>query len=399
MLMAHRLEEARHPQALAELAPGPAPVAKPFLSLQGVSKAFGSTPILRGLDLAVQEGELVCLLGPSGCGKTTLLRLLCGIETVDAGSVHLHDQDITALSPAARRFGVVFQSYALFPNLSALDNVAYGLRNLPRERVLQRAAEMLDMVGLTAHAHKYPAQLSGGQQQRVALARALAPQPRLLLLDEPLSALDAQVRAAMRAEIRQLQRSLRMTTIMVTHDQDEALAMADRVVLMESGRIAQDAAPWALYAQPHNRFSAQFVGRMNLWPARVVASDEVRVGSVHLRHQHPPKSPDDAGQATWVGIRPETIEVRPLELSRRRAAAVGLGPEDWLPTNTVEATLSDWTFCGAHVQLQWQVEALGHALESSMPTPIGGQVPWQRGEQVGLYLPPKALCLLPMEAS
>ena len=255
------------------------------------------------------------------------------------------------------------------------------------------------MVGLTAHALKFPAQLSGGQQQRVALARALAPQPRLLLLDEPLSALDAQVRAAMRAEIRQLQRSLRLSTIMVTHDQDEALAMADRVVLMENGRVAQDAAPWALYAQPSNHFSAQFVGRMNLWPARVVASDEVRVGTVHLRHQHMPKSPDDAGQATWVGIRPETIEVRPLELSRRRAAAVGLGPEDWLPNNTVEATLSDWTFCGAHVQLHWQVDALGHSLESSIPTPIGGQVPWQRGEQVGLYLPPRALSLLPMEAA
>ena len=369
------------------------------MQIQGVSKAFGATPILRELDLAVQEGELLCLLGPSGCGKTTLLRILCGIETADAGTVHLHGQDITALPPAARRFGVVFQSYALFPNLTALENVAYGLSGLPRERVQQRASEMLDLVGLTAHMRKYPAQLSGGQQQRVALARALAPQPRLLLLDEPLSALDAQVRGAMRAEIRQLQRSLRMSTIMVTHDQDEALAMADRVVLMDKGQIAQDAAPWALYAQPRNRFSAQFVGRMNLWPARVVASDEVRVGGVHLRHQSQPKSPDDAGQATWVGIRPETIEVRPLELSRRRAASVGLAPEDWLPTNTVEAALIDWTFCGAHVQLHWQVEALGHPVESSMPTPMGGQVPWQRGEHVGLYLPPKALNLLPMETA
>lgn len=243
MLMAHRLVDAEprlqsgEPPALATPAP------QPFLTIQGVSKAFGATPILQELDLAVQEGELLCLLGPSGCGKTTLLRILCGIEKVDAGKVYLHGQDITGLAPAARHFGVVFQSYALFPNLSALDNVAYGLRGLPRERVLQRAAEMLDMVGLTAHARKFPAQLSGGQQQRVALARALAPQPRLLLLDEPLSALDAQVRAAMRAEIRQLQRSLRLSTIMVTHDQDEALAMADRVVLMENGRVAQDAAP------------------------------------------------------------------------------------------------------------------------------------------------------------
>ena len=400
MLMAHRLEEAKPQEGLAARLPSPAtPPARPFLSIQGLSKAFGPTSILRALDLTVQEGELLCLLGPSGCGKTTLLRILCGIEAPDAGTVHLHGQNITALAPAARHFGVVFQSYALFPNLTALDNVAYGLRGLARERVLQRAAEMLDMVCLTAHARKYPSQLSGGQQQRVALARALAPQPRLLLLDEPLSALDAQVRATMRSEIRQLQRSLRMTTIMVTHDQDEALAMADRVVLMESGRIAQDAAPWALYAQPSSRFSAQFVGRINLWPARVVASDEIRVGSVHLRHQGQVKSPDDAGQSIWVGIRPETIEVRPLELSRRRAVSVGLSPEDWLPTNTVEATLTDWTFCGAHVQLHWHVEALGHALESSMPTPIGGQVPWQRGEQVGLYLPPKALSLLPAEDS
>jgi len=255
-----------------------------YLSLRGVGKSFGASRVLDGIDLDVEPGEFVCLLGPSGCGKTTLLRIVCGIERADRGQLLLNGQDIAGLPPAARGFGVVFQSYALFPNLTAAQNIAYGLHPtgaLARE-MARRSREMLDLVGLAAHADKYPVQLSGGQQQRVALARALAPNPRLLLLDEPLSALDAQVRASLRGEIRALQKRLGIVTIMVTHDQEEALSMADRVVLMHDGRIEQAGTPDELYHRPRTRFAASFVGRMNMLPATVLPDGRMRVRDSEL---------------------------------------------------------------------------------------------------------------------
>jgi ABC-type Fe3+/spermidine/putrescine transport system ATPase subunit len=255
-----RMDLSESPPARGALAAAP-----PLLQLRGLSKRYGPQTVVDGIDLDIGEGEFVCLLGPSGCGKTTLLRMLCGIETVSSGRVLLRGHDITQTPPAARGFGVVFQSYALFPNLTAMENVAYGLTGLDRARRQARAQEMLDLVGLGAFGARFPSQLSGGQQQRVALARALAPNPGLLLLDEPLSALDAQVRHNLRGEIRRLQRALRIPVIMVTHDQDEALAMADRVVLMDAGRVAQQATPAALYVQPASGFVARFIGRMNLW--------------------------------------------------------------------------------------------------------------------------------------
>ena len=249
-----------------------------MLHLRQITKRFGSQTVLQGIDLDLRAGEFVSLLGPSGCGKTTLLRIVCGIETPELGQVLMQGQDITAWPASQRRFGVVFQSYALFPNMTAMENVRYGLSGLPRREAAERAAEMLALVGLPEQAGKFPSQLSGGQQQRVALARALAPRPRLLLLDEPLSALDAQVRQELRAEIRALQQRLGITTLMVTHDQDEALAMSDRVVLLARGQIAQQGAPRELYEQPASALVAGFIGHAGYEIARTttrILSDQI----------------------------------------------------------------------------------------------------------------------------
>ncbi len=365
----------------------PAATAAPFLRIEGVVKRYGRTVVLDGVDLDVGDDEFVCLLGPSGCGKTTLLRILCGIEGAEAGRIVLRGREVTALPAAQRRFGVVFQSYALFPNLTALANVMYGLRGMEPGRARQTAREMLELVGLAAHADKHPAQLSGGQQQRVALARALAPSPAMLLLDEPLSALDAQVRASLRGEIRALQQRLRLPTVMVTHDQDEALAMADRVVLMHRGRIAQAAAPLQLYARPASRFAARFVGRMNLWPAQAVAADEARVGDAHFSHAG---TSAGLGSALVLGIRPEAVQVLPHDVAADRAPTPTA-----LPANTVVGTLAGLTFCGAHVALRFDVDAMGGArVDAEVPTPAGETLPWRRGERHRLHLPPAALTVM-----
>ncbi|WP_230368611.1 ATP-binding cassette domain-containing protein [Paludibacterium denitrificans] len=231
----------------------------PYLQLSGISKRFGQQIVLDSLNLNVSKGEFVCLLGPSGCGKTTLLRQIAGLDLPDAGYIRQHDRDITRCAPAERDYGIVFQSYALFPNLNVADNIAYGLKGRSEDK-RRRVSELLALVGLDSISAKYPAQLSGGQQQRVALARALATSPSLLLLDEPLSALDARVREHLRREIRALQQKLGITTIMVTHDQEEALTMADRVIVMNGGRIEQSGSPFEVYLEPASRFVASFVG-------------------------------------------------------------------------------------------------------------------------------------------
>jgi iron(III) transport system ATP-binding protein len=263
-----------------------------FLSLSQVSKRFGDLVAVDDLDLDVSEGEFVCFLGPSGCGKTTLLRLIAGLETLDHGSVHLRDRDLSTLPARKRNFGVVFQSYSLFPNLTVARNIAYGLecRRVPRLQTDARVEEMLGLVHLAGHAGKHPQELSGGMQQRVALARALAPQPEVLLLDEPLSALDARVRENLRSEIRELQQRLGITTIMVTHDQDEAMEMADRIVVMNHGRIEQVGAAEELYWQPATRFVGEFIGRINVlddavWRERLPAASKGG-GIVAIRPEH-----------------------------------------------------------------------------------------------------------------
>jgi iron(III) transport system ATP-binding protein len=237
-----------------------------LLTLKRVTKRFGGLVAVDGVELNVGEGEFVCFLGPSGCGKTTLLRLIAGLDLLDDGEIRLRGSDLGLLPARRRNFGVVFQSYSLFPNLTVARNIAYGLecRKLPRDEVSARVSEMLALVHLADHAHKHPHELSGGMQQRVALARALAPRPEVLLLDEPLSALDAKVRESLRGEIRELQKRLGITTIMVTHDQEEAMEMADRIAVMNRGRIEQVDSADALYWRPATRFVGEFIGRLNV---------------------------------------------------------------------------------------------------------------------------------------
>ncbi|MBK1613255.1 ABC transporter ATP-binding protein [Rubrivivax gelatinosus] len=277
------------------------------LEVHALGKRFGRFVALEGVDLAVERGEFVVLLGPSGCGKTTLLRLIAGLERQDQGRIVHAGRDVSALPPAARDYGIVFQSYALFPNLDVAANVGYGLGTgrAARAAVQARVAEMLQLVGLPGIEHKYPAQLSGGQQQRVALARALATRPDLLLLDEPLSALDAIERVRLRGEIRALQQRLGVTTLMVTHDQEEALAMADRVVVMRAGRLQQIGTPEQIYRQPHNAFVADFIGRSNLVEATADDDGRLLFAGSTLR--------SDAllqpGQRYRFSVRPEDIRL------------------------------------------------------------------------------------------
>jgi iron(III) transport system ATP-binding protein len=291
----------------------------PYLVVDQVSKAFGTVLALERVSLNVEAGEFVSFLGPSGCGKTTLLRAIAGLDPATAGRITQGGREITGLPPSERDFGIVFQSYALFPNLTVADNVAYGLRGpaWPKARRRQRVEELLHLVGLAEHIRKYPAQLSGGQQQRVALARALANEPGLLLLDEPLSALDAIVRLHLRQEIRALQRRLGVTTIMVTHDQEEAMGVSDRVVVMSRGKIEQIGTPEAIYRQPATPFVAGFVGRSAHFdavvdtPPGMLQADGLRI-------------PADAARPLLYGARVQVF-VRPEDLRLGHEAAAVSG--------------------------------------------------------------------------
>ncbi|WP_332777944.1 putative 2-aminoethylphosphonate ABC transporter ATP-binding protein [Polaromonas sp.] len=277
-----------------------------FLELRHIRKEFGSFTALQDINLDIRKGEFVCFLGPSGCGKTTLLRIIAGLDVQTAGEVQQAGRDISRLPPALRDYGIVFQSYALFPNLSVADNVAYGLvnRKTPKADIKKRVSELVKLVGLPGSEGKYPAQLSGGQQQRIALARALATAPGLLLLDEPLSALDALERVRLRQEIRALQQKLGVTTIMVTHDQEEALSVADRIVVMNQGAIEQVGTPMEIYREPASPFVADFVGKVNVLPAHV-SGGELKFGALCL--------PCDGGDRdVKVYLRPEDVLARPI---------------------------------------------------------------------------------------
>jgi iron(III) transport system ATP-binding protein len=278
-----------------------------FLDLRHVSKAFGSFHALKDINLTIEKGEFVCFLGPSGCGKTTLLRIIAGLEVQTAGQILQAERDISTLPPALRDYGIVFQSYALFPNLSVFDNVAYGLvnRKTPRADIRQRVLELVNLVGLPGSEGKFPGQLSGGQQQRIALARALATSPGLLLLDEPLSALDALERVRLRQEIRNLQRSLGITTIMVTHDQEEALSVADRVVVMNHGVIEQVGTPLDIYREPASPFVADFVGKVNVLAANRV-NGRLQMGRFSL----PGHGADNGPVKAY--LRPEDVLAQPI---------------------------------------------------------------------------------------
>jgi putative spermidine/putrescine transport system ATP-binding protein len=309
------------------------------LSLKSVSRRFKDTIALDSLDLDVAQGELVSLLGPSGCGKTTALRIIAGLDKPDAGHVLVGGKDVSQLPPNRRNMGMVFQSYSLFPNLTAAENVAFGLamRNEPKRVRVQRSQELLELVGLPKHAKRFPHQLSGGQQQRVALARALAFEPDVLLLDEPLSALDAQVRANLRDEIRALQIKTGTTTIFVTHDQEEAMAMSDRVAVMHQGKISQIAKPDELYHHPANEFVAGFVGQMNRIPARVEGQNLVIADSVANLH---PLSPLQGGDGLAL-VRPESVNVETLRESKAVSNAVVVSRAFLGPMSKVVLSLQD----------------------------------------------------------
>lgn len=288
---------------------------KTLLSLRDLSKHFDGKTVLDALDLDILDGEFITLLGPSGCGKTTLLRLMAGFEHPDAGTITLDGQDLTEVPPEQRPLNTVFQHYALFPHMSVFDNVAYGLKmeKRPKDEIRQRVDEALATVQLQDFARRKPHQLSGGQQQRVAIARAVVKRPRLLLLDEPLSALDYKLRRTMQGELKRLQRELGITFVFVTHDQEEALSMSDRVVVLKSGLVQQLGTPREVYERPANLFTAGFVGETNLFPGQVQALDDSNIwvnvlgNSRKLRRR--PGFSAQPGERVHVLLRPEDIRV------------------------------------------------------------------------------------------
>ena len=281
------------------------------LHIQNVIKNYGAVKALDNVSLNIPHGSLVCFLGPSGCGKTTLLRSVAGLEDIDSGQIMLGDADLSRTPARSRNFGVVFQSYSLFPHMTAARNIAYGLecRSWTKAQIASRVREMLELVHLSDQAEKLPAQMSGGQQQRIAIARALAPNPSLLLLDEPLSALDAKVREELRNEIRALQKRVGITTIMVTHDQEEALAMADVIVVMKDGHIEQTGTPQMLYQQPVTSFVADFIGRMNILPLDKAGGKGLQFADKALKLNH--SGAHGSAPVSKVGIRPESISLLP----------------------------------------------------------------------------------------
>ena len=280
-----------------------------YLEVANLSKSFGTFEAIKNISISIEEGEFVCFLGPSGCGKTTLLRCIAGLEIQSTGSVFQKNKDISNLPPSNRDFGIVFQSYALFPNLSVFSNISYGLINNKWKKadVKNRVDELLNLVNLIEHSSKYPSQLSGGEQQRVALARALATSPGLLLLDEPLSALDLKVRIFLRKQIRDLQRKLGVTTIMVTHDQEEAQTMADRIFVMKDGEIIQSGTPSEIYTKANSPFIASFIGSMNFIPAVISNSKKVRCKSVEFNCD---TSNFKENESVQLAIRPEDIQFK-----------------------------------------------------------------------------------------
>jgi len=318
---------------------------KPYLKIEGLTKMFGAFRALEDISLEIFEGEFVCFLGPSGCGKTTLLRAIAGLDIQTSGRIDQAGQDISALPPSERDFGIVFQSYALFPNLTVIKNIAYGLENrkASRAQVQARVAELLELVGLPEQGDKYPAQLSGGQQQRIALARAIATSPGLLLLDEPLSALDAKVRVHLRHEVKELQRRLGITTVMVTHDQEEALTMADRIVVMNQGVIEQIGTPLEIYRDPATSFVADFIGTMNFMPGTVIGPDRVRLGEIELSCQSDGLA---EGAAVTIAVRPEDIVVQDVE-----------GGEE----NCIDARVGELEFLGSFYRADLLSERIGDA--------------------------------------
>lgn len=348
-----------------------------YLKIIELDKFFGEFAALKNISLEIKEGEFVCFLGPSGCGKTTLLRAIAGLDIQSNGRVIQDGKDVSWLSPDRRDFGIVFQSYALFPNLTVAENIAYGLRNrkVRRTEQLARVEELLEIIGLPDSGAKFPGQLSGGQQQRVALARAIATSPGLLLLDEPLSALDARVRLHLRHEIKELQRKLGVTTIMVTHDQEEALSMADRIVVMNHGVIEQVGTPEEIYSKPASPFVAQFVGTMNFFPCNVIDEQTVNVGGQDVCC--PKTSNMQQGHELSLAIRPEDIRVRNASQANNRLIA----------------DVSDMEFLGSFVRSKLDVDGLADPLVADFSMNDIRDLNINLGDRLMLELPEERLHL------
>lgn len=348
-----------------------------FLSVKNIRKAFANNTVVQDFDLDVERGEFVSFLGPSGCGKTTVLRMIAGFEEPTAGSIVIGGKDVTRLKPNQRNIGMVFQAYALFPNLTVAQNIAFGLKvaGAGKAETEARVKEMLALIKLPDLGDRFPYQLSGGQQQRVALARALAPKPKVLLLDEPLSALDAKVRVSLREEIRAIQKNLGITTIFVTHDQEEALSISDRIVVMYNGRAEQVGTPFEIYNHPTTRFVASFVGTLNILNARIISAE---AGRIEIDGQEVTTARGLAGAAGTtraVALRPEAVSLN------------GVGGK----RNTLAGTIEDVNFLGSVVRVRVRFNENSVSLDTfnspNAPPP-------KLGEQVTVDFAPEDLLIL-----
>ncbi len=353
------------------------------LRLENLTKRYGTLTAVDRVNLEIEEGEFICFLGPSGCGKTTVLRMITGFETVTEGNVIFDGKVINHLIPQKREFGIVFQSYALFPNMTVEENIAFGLRmrKMNKQAIARRVDEMLDLVGLRDWRKLYPAQLSGGQQQRVALVRALAPDPQVLLLDEPLSALDAKIRVRLRAEIKRFQQELKKTMIYVTHDQEEALSIADRVVVMEKGQFRQVGRPIDIYKCPSSNFVADFVGTSNFFKGLRI-NDHVKT---ERREFVVAQGSHSVREKVILAIRPEKIEVFRLGEPTHHLAA----------SNLIPGRIDVVTFLGAAVRLVVNMD--GEEVISDIIEKTFEQRGFKQGDEILLYFPPESFLVYPDE--
>jgi len=346
------------------------------LVLEDLSKYYGDLIAVDKVNIAIEPGEFLCFLGPSGCGKTTILRMITGFEEVTSGKIRYDGEVINDVIPQKRDFGIVFQSYALFPNMTVRQNIAFGLkmRKMPQKRIKERVEEILKLIGLGGWEGHYPSQLSGGQQQRVALGRAIAIKPNVLLLDEPLSALDAKIRMRLRTVIKRLQEELGITMIYVTHDQEEALALADRVVIMRDGKFIQIGSPWEIYKEPETSFIAEFVGTSNFMTGKRV-NGRVRFGEEEFAVS---RLTHISGETVHLAIRPENIELitptTPLE--------------SLTASNIIETVVEVVNFLGAVVRITFMLE--GEEMQFDLPEKEFEKINLKRRDKIKLYFPPDA---------
>ncbi len=348
-----------------------------FLSLTNIYKVFGNTTAVENFNIQVEKGEFISFLGPSGCGKTTTLRMVAGFETPSQGQILVNGVDITNKPPNQRNVGMVFQSYALFPNMTVSDNIGFGLKvaKKSKEEISRRVEEMLTLIHMPAFAKRYPYQMSGGQQQRVALARALAISPQVLLLDEPLSALDAKIRLELRTEIRSIQQKMGITTIYVTHDQEEALSLSDRVVVMSNGRIEQIGSPFEIYNFPKTAFVASFVGTLNVLEVTVVdpGSGEMNIEGQKINAAG--KLDFQKGDKIKIALRPEIISLRSENPQNNQLAAV----------------VDNVTFLGSIVRIQVKVGTYKLFFDTFNNPNL---VPPKVGDRITLYFQREACLVL-----